>query len=397
MTAPLRPLLVPLLLLVACGDPEPRYGTITLTADAPTAALSGVTAGRAPALEIAPGCAGYVDPEAPDHLVVVHDEGKLAVSARSEGGPVALLVRHGDSFLCDSDDNTGHEPRVQLTAPSRYAVHVASLGAGESLPYELRIAPDAKGDGNGERDDVSDAVSVTVTSDPAGASVRTPDGQVLGVTPAMFVLPTAPSDGGTAELVLELDGHLPQTVRGTPIGGELVLHAELPAAGPVERTVTANDPQPIRDFRSASQSIEVDEECTIASLEVEVDIRHTYIGDLLVQLRAPGGRVATLHRYRGAARRNLREAYHSEDLRALRRLHGEQARGSWQLVVRDSAELDSGSLDSFTLRLECGEPDPTITRAPERTDRTHHVPRPRTPRRPVFRASQVVNPWVQVH
>lgn len=338
--------------LAACGgETEPRYATITLTADAPSASLPGVTAGSVPALELAPGCAGYVDPEAPDHLLVVRDPLKLVVRASSDRGPVALLIERDGRFFCDSDRNTGHAPALQIVEPGRYAIRVASLGAPAELPYTLEVKLDTK-----EREDepeTGEGISVTVTSTPPGATVRTESGQVLGVTPAMFVLPKS-SDGGVAPLIVELEGHGSRTVSGAPVGGELVLHAALAPPAPVEHELAATQsPQPILDFRSATLSVEVAEQCAIADLEADVALRHTYIGDLAIQLRSPTGRVATLQRYRGGGRHDLTRTWSSRDSRALERFRGEPATGTWQLVVRDQAELDSGYLDRFVLRIEC--------------------------------------------
>jgi hypothetical protein len=338
--------------LAACGgESEPRYATITLTADAPTASLPGVTAGNTAALEIAPGCAGYVDADAPDHVLVVRDPLKLVVRAHSERGPVALLIERDDRFFCDSDQNTGHSPALQVVEPGRYAIRVAALGAPAALPYALDVKLDTK-EREGETE-TAEGISVTVTSEPTGATVRTESGQVLGVTPAMFVLPKA-SDGGVPALIVELDGHGSRTVSGTPVHGELVLHAALAPPRPVEHEVAATQsPQPILDFRSATLSAEVTQQCAIAGIEADVALRHTYIGDLMIQLRSPAGRVATLQRYRGGGRHNLTRTWSSGDNRALERFRGEQATGTWQLIVRDQAELDSGYLDRFTLRVEC--------------------------------------------
>ena len=346
------PLVLVLAALAACGgEAEPRFATVTLTADAPSATLPGVTAGTTAALELAPGCAGYVDPNAPDHLLVVRDPLKLVVRAQSERGPVALLIERGDRFFCDSDQNTGHSPALQIVEAGRYAIRVASLGAPAELPYTLEVKLDTKE--REEETESAEGISVTVTSDPTGATVRTESGQVLGVTPAMFVLPKS-SDGGVPALIVELDGHGSRTVTGTPAGGELVLHAALAPPRPVEHEVAATQsPQPILDFRSATLSAEVTQQCAVGDLEADVALRHTYIGDLMIQLRSPTGRVATLQRYRGGGRHDLARTWSSRDNRALERFRGEPANGNWQLVVRDQAELDSGYLDRFTLRVEC--------------------------------------------
>ncbi|HBQ10988.1 MAG TPA: hypothetical protein DEF51_07345, partial [Myxococcales bacterium] len=59
------------ILLLACGGPEPRYGEAALSEAAPRVALTGTTFGQAAALELAPGCPGYLDVETPGHLVEV--------------------------------------------------------------------------------------------------------------------------------------------------------------------------------------------------------------------------------------------------------------------------------------------------------------------------------------
>jgi len=375
--------------VAGCGSDAARYGQVTISEEAPIATLSGRTAGETPALELSPGCAGFIDPSAPDHIVDVLGMGKIRVTATSQDGPVALVIERDGQYLCDSDENTGHEPAVQLIEPGRYALRVASLAGGAGVGYRLVVAPDDK-----ERLDSplrdGQQLSVSVTSLPTGASVQTLTGQVLGTTPAMFVVP-APVDGTPPRLIVSLDGHTPREVSGAPVGGQLVLHADLVPSGPTELALTANQPVPIRDFSTVEQSVTMERECTVEDASVDVAIRHTFVGDLMVQLRAPSGRTVTLQRYRGGGRSNLRRSFTSGDLRALRDLVGEQARGQWTLSVRDAAELDYGSFESFTLHLRCASGSSIAALGPP------SVTQPRTqvryPRPGSGQAPHIINPW----
>ena len=257
-------------------------------------------------------------------------EGKAIISARSTQGPVALVIAAGGDWFCDADEGTGHAPRLRVVAAGTYAVRVASLERGHDVGYELSIARDGKDDAPGAAPagNAPAMVSVTVTSEPPGASVRSASGQVLGTTPAMFVVPS-PADA-SAELsfqVVDASGRAVDGVR-PPGGGELVLAAAL---GPVvpqrlrrarrPRAISpsprsSRSPQPIRDFSTVSQTAEATGACpAITDLAVDVDIRHTYVSDLRVTLTAPDGATAVLHRNRGGARNDIRRTFRASDSR----------------------------------------------------------------------------------
>ncbi|OLF11219.1 serine protease [Actinophytocola xinjiangensis] len=81
-----------------------------------------------------------------------------------------------------------------------------------------------------------------------------------------------------------------------------------------------------------------------ASSTVSVQIVHTYIGDLVVDLVAPDGSVYNLHNRSGGSTDNINQTY-------TRNLSGEVANGTWNLRVRDAAYLDTGYINSWTLDL----------------------------------------------
>lgn len=359
--------------LVACSTPEPRFAEVSVSASAPSATLSGSTRGVAPAIELSPGCPGYLDPDAPEHVVHLADATAITLTARSNRGPLALAIAGEGEVRCDSDAGSGHAPHVTIAAPGDYVVHVASLNEAAELPYELTITPTGHEAPGLVRTPAGDrvAVSVTITSEPSGATVRTPEGEVLGTTPAMFALQLGPAEiGQERRFLLEMAGRQASEVRGRMIGGAVVLHASLqpgwgvsgpvpghpaPAAGP-ELVVSAASAQPIRDYEVARQSLEVGSECTIERASVDVDIRHSFIGDLRVVLRSPHGTQVTLHNHGGGGRANLVTSWNWDARRgALQTLAGQPARGRWEMAVHDDAGADTGTFRSFTLHFACRE------------------------------------------
>jgi Zn-dependent metalloprotease len=80
-----------------------------------------------------------------------------------------------------------------------------------------------------------------------------------------------------------------------------------------------------------------------SNLQVAVDIVHTYIGDLQVQLVAPDGSAYTLKGYgTGGSADNLNTTYTVN-------ASSEAANGTWLLRVQDNAAADTGYINSWKL------------------------------------------------
>ncbi|MBD0741027.1 S8 family serine peptidase [Streptomyces sp. CBMA152] len=79
-----------------------------------------------------------------------------------------------------------------------------------------------------------------------------------------------------------------------------------------------------------------------AALKVGVAIKHTYIGDLKVDLVAPDGTVYTLHDHTGGGTVDINQVY-TVDASA------QQANGTWKLRVNDNADGDTGRIDAWNL------------------------------------------------
>lgn len=80
-----------------------------------------------------------------------------------------------------------------------------------------------------------------------------------------------------------------------------------------------------------------------ASTPVTVNIVHTYIGDLRVDLVAPDGSVYNLHNRTGYGTENLNQTYNVN-------LSAEAISGTWKLRVTDAAIGDTGYLQNWSIR-----------------------------------------------
>ncbi|MFF4425398.1 M28 family metallopeptidase [Streptomyces sp. NPDC001549] len=79
-----------------------------------------------------------------------------------------------------------------------------------------------------------------------------------------------------------------------------------------------------------------------ATTKVDVNIVHTYRGDLVVDLLAPDGTVYNLHNRSGGSADNLVQTYTVN-------ASGEVANGVWKLRVKDSAAQDVGYINSWKI------------------------------------------------
>lgn len=81
-----------------------------------------------------------------------------------------------------------------------------------------------------------------------------------------------------------------------------------------------------------------------ASSQVEVHIKHTYKGDLIVNLLAPDGTAYLLHNRAGGSADNIDQTFTVN-------LSSETRNGTWTLQVRDAATADVGTIDTWSLTL----------------------------------------------
>jgi M6 family metalloprotease-like protein len=111
---------------------------------------------------------------------------------------------------------------------------------------------------------------------------------------------------------------------------------------------------PIPDNQTAgvSSTIAVSTSGIVRRIRVGLEITHTYIGDLLVELVSPAGRRAALHSRQGESQHDLIKSYDSDRPGELSPLVGQPMQGDWVLRVADLEGIDVGQLRKWSLEIE---------------------------------------------
>jgi subtilisin family serine protease len=133
------------------------------------------------------------------------------------------------------------------------------------------------------------------------------------------------------------------------------------------QTFSNSAAMPIPDQGTATSSITINQNFTVDSLRVKLNIQHTYDGDLYIHLRAPDGTDILLSNRRGGSGDNYTNTVFDDlapvSIRnagppftgsfqpeaALANLRGHAAHGTWQLIVEDRAAGDTGTLLNWSL------------------------------------------------
>lgn len=148
------------------------------------------------------------------------------------------------------------------------------------------------------------------------------------------------------------DSGLMITGIGAP-GASITFTVGAPAPSAVARGEAA-PALPIPDNVSAgvTSSIIISQSGKARRIKVGVDLAHTYIGDLVVELTSPGGSTAALHNRAGGSKHNLTATFDSNTTASLGALIGQGIEGTWALRVRDVEAQDSGVLNRWTLEID---------------------------------------------
>jgi subtilisin-like proprotein convertase family protein len=125
-------------------------------------------------------------------------------------------------------------------------------------------------------------------------------------------------------------------------------------------TVSRQFDAAIPDLQTVRFEIDVSDNSPVNAVSVELNLRHTFIGDLIVTLEPPaatGVGAVTLHQREGGSAKDLVRQYDSATTAALGNFAGKRCKGKWTLQITDAAAQDSGTLVSFTLRLSFAHQD----------------------------------------
>ncbi len=106
--------------------------------------------------------------------------------------------------------------------------------------------------------------------------------------------------------------------------------------------------------------INLAEQGKLTDISVEIDISHSYTGDLEVSVEGPSGHRVVLHDRVGGWRDDIRTTYTEANAPKLAELKGEEVSGSWTLHVRDLQGQDVGRLNRWAVEVAFESPDQTV-------------------------------------
>ncbi|HZI09257.1 MAG TPA: S8 family serine peptidase [Myxococcus sp.] len=137
---------------------------------------------------------------------------------------------------------------------------------------------------------------------------------------------------------------LPATAFAFGAGASAVRpRAEAGTSTPVTLKASATPNQKVGDLQKVTSTVSFDKDVTLDSLKLNIDLPHTYRGDLVVKLTSPSGKTATVTDRQGGSADDVRGSF---DLSAFK---GEKTKGAWTLTVEDKARSDTGTLKSWGL------------------------------------------------
>lgn len=105
-----------------------------------------------------------------------------------------------------------------------------------------------------------------------------------------------------------------------------------------------NNPQGI------TRMINVDKSGLLKDIEVTLDISHTFIRDLRVELVAPTGHSVFIHNRIGGSSHDIKRTYDRSSLPALDTLMQLEIQGDWLLHIKDLEGQDEGKLNAWSLK-----------------------------------------------
>ncbi len=241
------------------------------------------------------------------------------VTSPGTGSPNILL---NISFIGGGGGNL--PPSVSVTAPANGSTVSGSITVSAN-------AADSDGTVASVRFNLPDGTSVTDTSAPYSTTWNT----ATVANGSRTITATATDDDGATSSATSTvnvnNGGTPGCINGSFAAADL--------------------PKTIADNATATSTLAVTGNGTVASLALSLNLSHTYRGDLIVSLVSPTGTAFVVSNRAGGSADNLVITG-----QAITAFAGQTAAGSWQLRVQDAASGDVGTINSWSLTIvgNCG-------------------------------------------
>ena len=122
----------------------------------------------------------------------------------------------------------------------------------------------------------------------------------------------------------------------------------------IEKKLTPNLKIPDNIPQGVSSEIRIEESGLLKDLEVGIDISHTFIRDLRLELIAPSGHSVFLHNRQGGSGDDIKQIYDRISLPELDSFLRTAITGHWTLRLKDLEGGDEGTLNAWSLKITHG-------------------------------------------
>jgi subtilisin-like proprotein convertase family protein len=268
--------------------------------------------------------------------------------------PTGLRFEQAPALPIPDNSTDGVSAELLLNAPGTVEAVELSYSITHTYQGDLRVTlvgPSGeeivvRAPSGGGTDNLSDTVTLTEFA-----------GSTVAGTWSLLVADEAAQDTGTLDtwsLTFTLGGDTPDEVCDDAVDNnadglidcadEACLDdAACSEVESIRNELTVAEAIPDNDTGGISSIIEVTDDLTIESLNVEIAITHTYRGDLKVLLENEDGTQVVLHDRQGGAEDDLVRTYSPTEFA------GTSSMGLWSVSVSDNGNLDTGTFDSWAI------------------------------------------------
>ena len=251
-----------------------------------------------------------------------------------------LTINHGSSSSSSSSSTVN--PVTSLSGSgSTYYVTVSAVQDGT---YNL----DLISSGHGIADESSNPLTNTATT---GADETYTVSTVVADTTAPRLSSIErfnPSTATTPSQTLVYEVTFSESVTGVTQSDFALSSDSTGGSSSAQFTQTRSPAIAITAANTITDTITVPDSGTVTSVSITIDVSHTYIGDLKIDLVAPDGTIKTVHNRSGGSADDIDQTYTPD-------FAGVSIAGTWTLKINDNyAAADDGTLNSWTLTINSG-------------------------------------------
>ncbi|MBO0607776.1 S8 family peptidase [Myceligenerans salitolerans] len=293
-----------------------------------------------------------------DWVTADHGAGEPAVANMSLGGGFSQAVNDAVA------DSIADGVTYALAAGNEYAANACNTSPA-STPEAITVGATQSNDARASYSNIGTCLDIFAPGSSITSAWHTSNSATNTISGTSMA---SPHVAGAAALVTAANpGYTPQQVRDQLVADATTGAVTNRGSGSPDALLyvgdeadTPPDPDPEPEpgcSASSTADVDIDDNATSESpitisgcaapsgtATVDVDIVHTWVGDLTVSLVSPDGSVHTLRERSGGSANDITETYTVD-------VSGESPDGTWVLRVQDSATWDTGYIDGWSLSL----------------------------------------------